>query len=332
VEPAELGARVLGRLGLPTRAELCEVAEMGVTTFDIALALGSPELLADFLCFAAHRVAVLAPAPPLPGRVRSLPRDLLGDQMSPGDVEPLETFLVRALDLASAPGADSRPVLDDLARTYLGHALAGHREPAVAVVVDAVRAGTDLAVVLTEILEAAQQEIGRLWEEGRISVAEEHYCTAITQLAMTALYPYLFDADASGSTPRRRLVAVQAGGSLHEVGLRMVVDLLEHEGWDTTYLGAEEDPDRVVAALVDQGAGLLAISASMPGHVGAVADLVRSVRADPRTAGVRIVVGGRPFIVAPALAGEVGADGAAHDAREAVALCARLAEASDVSV
>lgn len=330
--PAALSSRVLGHLGLPGRAELREVVELGISTFDAALAHDAPELVADFLGFAAHRVAVLAPAPPLPGRVRSLPRAVLAELLPAADLAAVEDLLGRALDLARARRTDQRPVLGDPARAFLDHALAGDREAAVAVVLDAARAGTDLAVVLTDILEAAQQELGRLWEEGTVSVAQEHYCTALTQLAMSALYPYLFDPAAHGTGPRPGLVAVQAGGSLHEVGLRMVADLLEHEGWETTYLGAEPDPDRIVAALVEQHAKVLAISASMPAHVGAVAGLVRAVRADPRTAGVRIVVGGRPFVVAPGLAAEVGADGTARDAREAVAVCTRLAEASDVPV
>lgn len=220
--------------------------------------------------------------------------------------------------------------LDDRARDYLEHALAGRSEDAVAVVVDAARTGTDLGTVLTGILEPAQREIGRLWAAGSVTVAQEHYCTALTQLALSALHPYLFGDREIGAG--RRLVAVEAGGSLHHVGLRMVVDLLEHAGWDTTYLGAESDPQRVVSALVDRRADVLAVSAAMPSEVAAVADVVSAVRAERRTAAVRVVVGGRAFLVAPALARDVGADGLARDAREAVALCARLTESGDVAV
>jgi methanogenic corrinoid protein MtbC1 len=60
--------------------------------------------------------------------------------------------------------------------------------------------------------------------------------------------------------------------------------------------------------------------------------LVSAVRTDPRTAAVKIVVGGRPFLVDPGLVAEVGADGSATDARQTVALCSRLVEADDVAV
>jgi hypothetical protein len=44
------------------------------------------------------------------------------------------------------------------------------------------------------------------------------------------------------------------------------------------------------------------------------------------------VVGGRAFVVAPRLAATVGADGVSRDAREAVALCARLVRGDDAAV
>lgn len=326
-----LAAGILDRLDLPAGDELVEVAQVGVTTLDVALAHDSPELLADYLAFASRRIGVLTGGHVPCAQVRSLPRVLLGDALPADDLLRVEGFLDRAVALAPKPeDVHEPPQLGDLARRYLDHALAGRREAAVAVVHDAAESGADLGEILTGVLEAAQVEIGRLWEEGSITVAQEHYCTAVTQLALADLYPYLFTgAPARG---RHSLVAVQARGSLHEVGLRMVADLLEHHGWTTTYLGAEPDPTRVVAALLDQGADVLAISASMAGQIGAVAALVRAVRGDPRTARVAILVGGRPFAVAPALVDRVGADGTARDARDAVAWCVARMEATDVAL
>ena len=38
--------------------------------------------------------------------------------------------------------------------------------------------------------EPVQHEIGRLWQINHISVAHEHYCTSVTQMIMSELYPY----------------------------------------------------------------------------------------------------------------------------------------------
>jgi methanogenic corrinoid protein MtbC1 len=109
----------------------------------------------------------------------------------------------------------------------------------------------------------------------------------------------------------------------------MVTDLLEHEGWATTYLGSEVQPAELPGLLVEHDASVLMISASMASQVDVVRSMIETVRRDDRTRDVPIAVGGRLFLVSPALAEAVGADGWAPDARAAVALCNRLAGESD---
>ena len=48
------------------------------------------------------------------------------------------------------------------------------------------------------------------------------------------------------------MVATCIGGELHEIGIRMVADFFEMEGWDTYYLGANTPADAVVAELSAQ--------------------------------------------------------------------------------
>jgi methanogenic corrinoid protein MtbC1 len=58
----------------------------------------------------------------------------------------------------------------------------------------------------------------------------------------------------------------------------------------------------------------------MGDHLHAVQDLIEVVRADPRCARLRVMVGGHPFTIDPALWQTVGADGTAADADAAVTL------------
>jgi MerR family transcriptional regulator, light-induced transcriptional regulator len=153
-----------------------------------------------------------------------------------------------------------------------------------------------------------------------ITVAQEHFCTAATQLIMSQLYPQIF------ATPRvgRRVVAACVGGDLHEIGVRMVADFFEMAGWDSYYLGANTPIEGIVESVVQRRADVVAISATMSYHVPTVSDVVHAVR--ERGAGwtPRILVGGYPFRVDPELWRSVGADGYAPDASEAVALAERL--------
>ena len=133
-------------------------------------------------------------------------------------------------------------------------------------------------------------------------------------MIMSQLYQYIFNSERNGL----RLVATCISGDLHEVGIRMVADFFEMEGWDTFYLGANTPIESIIRTLREQEANLLVVSATMAYHVRAVADLIQAVRKDPVLSGVKIMVGGYPFNVAPELWQVIGADAHATNATGAI--------------
>jgi len=214
---------------------------------------------------------------------------------------------------------DSAP-LADLARRYFRALLDGARRAASAMILRAVEAGTRLRDVYLHVFQRSQQEIGRLWQMNQLSVAQEHFCTAATQLVMSQLYPLLFAAERNGRT----LVATCVAGDLHEIGVRMVSDFFEMDGWDTCYLGADTPTESVVRTLRERQADMLAISVTMTFHLRAVTDLIGAVRASSACRRVKILVGGHPFNAFPDLPRRIGADATAVSAEESLAVAARL--------
>jgi methanogenic corrinoid protein MtbC1 len=208
-----------------------------------------------------------------------------------------------------------------LAAEYLAALMTGERHVASKLVLDAAAAGTPVRDLYLQVFQAAQYEVGRLWQTNQITVAEEHYCTAATQLIMSQLYPYVFASDKTEGT----LVATCVAGDLHEIGVRMVADFFEMDGWNTYFLGASTPAQAVVDAVVQHQAQVLAISATMSGHLRGVDELIHLVRAQPACRDVKILVGGYPFLVAPELWERVGADGTAANAQDAIALAGSLA-------
>lgn len=207
-----------------------------------------------------------------------------------------------------------------LAQRYFEALLRGERHLASRMVLDAVAAGMAVKDIYLYVFQPAQYEIGRLWQTNRISVAQEHYCTAATQLIMSQLYPHVFATEKIGRT----LVATSVAGDLHELGVRMVADFFEMEGWDTFYLGANTPPSSIVTTLIERQADVLAISATLSYHAEAVRELIQRVRQDPDVGSVRILAGGYPFNRDPELWRNVGADGFAANAQEAIALASEM--------
>jgi methanogenic corrinoid protein MtbC1 len=198
---------------------------------------------------------------------------------------------------------------------YLAALRAGDRRAALAVVDDARLAGIDLATLYLEVFQPSLREIGRLWQLNEITVADEHLATAVTQIAMARLY----DDIAGRAVPNgRMLLAACAVTERHEVGLRMVCDLLELDGWDVRYLGAAVPEDSVVGMVLSHRPDALALSASIAPHLPQLRAMIRSVRVACGAAAPFIIVGGRPFLEDETLAQRLGADAVAHDAAEAV--------------
>ena len=137
---------------------------------------------------------------------------------------------------------------------------------------------------------------------------------------MSQLYPYLQVRPKTG----RRLVATSVSGELHEIGLRVVADLFEAEGWDVIYLGANTPEESIIHTLEEMNPDLLVISATMSFNLPAVERLIALVRASEAGRSLKIMVGGYPCNVDANLWHQLGADGYACDVHEAFTTAERL--------
>jgi methanogenic corrinoid protein MtbC1 len=161
------------------------------------------------------------------------------------------------------------------------------------------------------------REIGRLWQENIISVAEEHLATAITQAAMGRAFERSY-VWRDRRTPT--LIAACADDERHQMGLRMLCDLLEIEGWDTSYLGASVPVESLVSLVEKRRPDVVAISVTIAPHLPRVRAAIAAIRASAAQPMPLIVVGGRAVMHDPTLAPRLGADLTAANADEAVDL------------
>lgn len=202
----------------------------------------------------------------------------------------------------------------ELAVTYLHAVLEGKRHEAGRMVVEAVEQGTPVKEIYLHVFQTTQQEIGRLWQMNRISVAQEHYATAVTQLVMSRLYPYIFSEDKNGLT----FVGTCVGDELHEIGIRMLTDFFEIEGWDTYFLGANTPASAVISSLQEYNADVIGISVTMTYHIHKAEELISAIISEDWTSRPKILVGGYPFNREKNLWKQIGADGFAENAMEAL--------------
>jgi methanogenic corrinoid protein MtbC1 len=135
-----------------------------------------------------------------------------------------------------------------------------------------------LAGLYQRVVCPAMYELGRLWEAGAITVADEHLATALTHRVLAALRPpELFEQafQVRSDKPRAVLAAVQ--GEHHALGLRMAADLLEDSGYQIAYLGADVPTEALLQAVQTLSPDLLGLSATMPDSAQRLEDVVEAV-------------------------------------------------------
>ncbi len=313
------------RFGETGRLTALRDAGYHITYLAEAVQFQEPMLFLEYLSWAKVLFAGLKfPDSVLPVCLECL-RSVLKEKMPPSFREPVLSMIDDGLaGLTKAPSdvptfiVGDEP-LDRLARRFLGALMTGDRRSATKMILEAVESGTSVRDLYLHVFQRTQREIGRLWQSNRISVAQEHFCTAATQTIMSQLYPYIF----SGERKDRRLVVCCVGNELHEIGARMVADFMEMEGWDTYFLGANTPTESVLHAVEERRADVLAVSATMTFHVDQAAELIATLR-QSRLAKTPVLVGGYPFNISAELWRKIGADGYAPDAQRAATEAERL--------
>lgn len=205
--------------------------------------------------------------------------------------------------------------LGELAGRYLAALMQGDTPAAERMAMIWLDQGMPIRVLYDEVLAPVMQEVGRLWHANLITPAQEYCIASATQLLMARLHPRISATAANGPT----LVAACVQGELHDIGLRLVVDQFRLQGWNVRFLGGD-NPALLVAAFVDHvDADVVAISSMMAANIPAVVAQIALLRDRDKAGRRKILVGGYPFEVDPALWRRVGADGSGSNGAEAVA-------------
>ncbi|MEO0235022.1 MAG: cobalamin-dependent protein [candidate division WOR-3 bacterium] len=195
---------------------------------------------------------------------------------------------------------------------YLSLILEGKKKDAEKYIEEKIKNGYSLEDIYINILQNAQHKIGYLWQTNKISVAQEHLATSITEFIMSNLYEYIFKSKKHGL----KLLSSCVSNELHQIGLRMITDILEYKGWDTTYLGANTPDKSIIDILIKRDIDLLAISVTMFFNIKSAEKLIEKIKNEKQLSKLKIIVGGYPFNNDQTLYKKIGADFCAKDCKD----------------
>lgn len=190
--------------------------------------------------------------------------------------------------------------LDELRRRYLCAQLAGDRREAVRLIIeDGLAVGCDAVELQTNVIQAAQRELGVLWQHNKVSIAQEHMASAISQVALAALFERVTPQPRVG----RSVLISCVEGELHDLPARLAADILGLAGFDIKFLGADVPHDHLVELARAEHFDIVGLSVTMSFHLSAARVAIGKLRA----AGIDdILVGGHATTWSQSVLAELG--------------------------
>jgi methanogenic corrinoid protein MtbC1 len=201
-----------------------------------------------------------------------------------------------------------RGKIAELAGAYAAALLSADEIAAEIAIREAMDTGLTTAEIDEELIAPALWLVGKLWERGKISVAEEHLATEISLRVLALQREAQRVAESRGS---HRVLLAAPSGELHVVALRMVANLLRGGGYDVLMLGADVPAPALGSAARHHEAEVICLSSTMPGQADRVLTAVDEVRREWPSAG--FVIGGQALSLE-------------SEARAQVRVCARVSE------
>ncbi len=93
----------------------------------------------------------------------------------------------------------------------------------------------EILTIYENIITPAMHQIGALWENNEITVADEHIATAVCDFVLSRISS--IHMSRHGSAPRKRAMFLCLEGEQHFLGLKMANFLFIDHGWETKYFG-----------------------------------------------------------------------------------------------
>jgi methylmalonyl-CoA mutase cobalamin-binding domain/chain len=180
--------------------------------------------------------------------------------------------------------------------------------------------GIEPRQVITEVLDPAIVQLGRLWEKETMSLAQNFVASKIAEDALLRCIPDKTDAPHT----KGAIVIGNIEDDFHSLGRKAVGLFLSAAGWDVYDLGNDVPAEELLEKALEVNACVIGVSAMMQTTALNIRKLRQLIDERGLTDRIKMAVGGAVFNWRPELVTEVGGDGTASNAVGADELFMRL--------
>lgn len=182
-----------------------------------------------------------------------------------------------------------RRIEESLYQNYLTSLLAGRRKECREIIEGLME--TDMMIIefYEGLFRRSMYRVGELWENNIITVANEHLATSITDSLLNLVYPSVFEEEPKG----RKAVISCSANEYHQIGGKMVADILQLNGWDSMFLGANTPSNDLLKFIQENKPDLVGLSLSILSNIDHLKGMIEMIRTD--FPNLDIMIGGQAF-------------------------------------
>lgn len=133
-----------------------------------------------------------------------------------------------------SPVKNKRAISEVFFLDYFNSLAAGDKNHCSEIVNNLLYQKVDIKDIYTELFQRALYRLGKLWDDGKLNIAEEHLATQIT---LQLINSYRTKQKKNKKISKRAIISC-VDKEYHEIGARMVANIFEFNGWETEFLGA----------------------------------------------------------------------------------------------
>lgn len=145
-------------------------------------------------------------------------------------------------------------ILESVYLEYLDALLEGDKVTCNRIIDELLQQGISIREIYIDLFQKTMYRIGKLWEENRISIADEHMASQITENLINRI-PVRANEGKSYSA----LVSC-IDKEFHQIGAKMVAHTFELNGWKTYFLGTNTPTKEIVKFVTEKNPDVVALS------------------------------------------------------------------------
>ncbi|MCL6591569.1 MAG: homocysteine S-methyltransferase family protein [Firmicutes bacterium] len=285
------------------------------------ISFGLPErswINAAFLAMAISRGLTLAIANPSGEMLMGL--KMAADVLTVRDQDSLNYIAYfSGREKSASPDAPAPEPKSTRERIYQA-VVRGEKEEIRSLIGQALAEGESPAEIADGIMIPAINEVGSLFDARKYFLPQLIRSAETMKAGFDQIEPLLAANQTGAGSDAAQVVLATVKGDIHDIGKNIVGLMLRNYGFKVHDLGKDVSAERIVAQAKETGAEIVGLSALMTTTMTEMKEVIQLARREGLTC--KVMVGGA--VVTEDYAREIGADGYARDAYEAVKLAQRL--------